>query len=95
MAFCPQCGERLNEGALFCPRCGTRVPANAQAQSFAARRIPQQPQQQVQQQVEQVVNPALQALREAIVVFGGPGVAEVGRVASKGETIISAWQQVK
>lgn len=30
MAFCRNCGNRLDDGAAFCPNCGTRVEAEAQ-----------------------------------------------------------------
>ena len=32
MKFCPNCGEKLKEGAKFCPKCGSEIktgkPAN-------------------------------------------------------------------
>ena len=105
MAFCAQCGYQMRDGAAFCPRCGWRVPSNADAAFPGRPAAPAQAQPQAQAQtqaplptqppaaqVAAVVNPALQALREAIVVMGGPGIAEVGEVAVKGETIISSWQ---
>ena len=105
-AFCPQCGTKTptNANASFAGRPGvvpaaqqpaTQQPATQQpaTQQPATPASAKQPAAQVAAQaVMQVVNPALQALREAIVVMGGPGIAEVGEVAAKGETIISAWQ---
>lgn len=83
--FCAQCGTQLAAGASFCPQCGWRAPVNASAQFSARAGV-------TQAAAAPVVNKAVQALREAVVVFGGPGIAEVGEVAAKGETIISAWQ---
>ena len=100
-AFCPQCGTKTptHANASFAGRPGvvpaaqqpaTQHPATQQPATPASAKQPAA--QAAAQAAVQVVNPALQALREAIVVMGGPGIAEVGEVAAKGETIISAWQ---
>ncbi len=31
--FCPECGKKVEEGALFCPECGTKIQQQAQATS--------------------------------------------------------------
>ena len=36
MAFCENCGVKLEEGAAFCPNCGTRVAAAETAQTKTA-----------------------------------------------------------
>ena len=92
MAFCGQCGTRLSEGAAFCPKCGTKVAMNVNAAGVPAQAAPAAAQSAASQVAAAAVGPAIQALREAIVIMGGPGIAEVGEVAAKGETIISAWQ---
>ncbi|MFR4476266.1 MAG: zinc-ribbon domain-containing protein [Ruminococcus callidus] len=34
MAFCTQCGSKLNDGAVFCGQCGAKVfSGTAQSQS--------------------------------------------------------------
>ena len=30
--FCPECGKKIEEGALFCPECGTKITKQAQPQ---------------------------------------------------------------
>jgi hypothetical protein len=47
MAFCTNCGSKLDDGVAFCPSCGTKVEEiNAQeipAQEIPAQEIPTQP----------------------------------------------------
>lgn len=30
--FCPECGKKIEEGALFCPECGTKITKKPQQQ---------------------------------------------------------------
>lgn len=53
MAFCSNCGARLEEGARFCPECGTSVEVTPKAGTPAGAESPQPSPQQVQQPAPQ------------------------------------------
>lgn len=49
MAFCSNCGAKLDAGARFCPECGTSVEVTPKAGTPAGAESPQPSPQQVQQ----------------------------------------------
>lgn len=60
--FCPNCGNKIGEGALFCASCGTRVEAPAAPQQPAYEAVQQPAYEAVQQPVyEAPVQPAYEA----------------------------------
>jgi uncharacterized membrane protein YhaH (DUF805 family) len=50
MAFCSNCGSKLDEGAAFCANCGTRVDEAAAGQTASQPAPSFQPQQPVYQE---------------------------------------------
>ena len=58
MAFCPNCGSQVNDGAGFCGNCGTKLGGAPQQAAPAQQAAPQQQYAQPQQQpVYVVTNP--------------------------------------
>ncbi|MBQ9718094.1 MAG: zinc-ribbon domain-containing protein, partial [Clostridia bacterium] len=59
MAFCGNCGTKVEDGKKFCPECGTVMEAKApQQQPQPQQQAPQQP--QPQQQAPQQAQPQVQ-----------------------------------
>ncbi len=57
MAFCGNCGTKVEDGKKFCPECGTVI----EAQAAQPQQNPQpQPQMQAQQQYQQPTQPQMQ-----------------------------------
>ena len=87
MAFCNQCGTKLEEGAAFCAQCGTKTgtiaataPVNPQpvAPQPVAPQQPQQPQQPIAPQQPQQD-------------FVGQAAQSVGNVISAGTSAVSSF----
>ncbi len=53
MAFCAQCGSKMDDNAKFCPSCGAASSAGQQAQQPAGQQEQQYAQGQAQQQYQQ------------------------------------------
>ena len=59
MAFCGNCGTKVEDGKKFCPECGTVMEAKApQQQPQPQQQAPQQAQPQVQYQQPVQAQPA-------------------------------------
>ncbi len=52
MAFCGNCGTKVEDGKKFCPECGTVMEAKAPQQTQPQQAQPQQPPQQAQPQMQ-------------------------------------------
>ena len=79
MAFCPNCGTRLEDGARFCVECGTSVPPQVAAGARAAATAGGAPSAAATQ-----VRPAVSAaqVRPAASAAPAPSVAQVRPAAS-------------
>ena len=63
--FCPNCGNKISEGALFCASCGTKVEAPAAPQQPAYEAVQQPAYEAVQQPVyEAPQQPAYEAVQQ-------------------------------
>ena len=58
MAFCGNCGTKVEDGKKFCPECGTVMEAKAPQQQTQQQQPPQQAQPQMQYQQPMQAQPA-------------------------------------